>query len=68
MAPEAPPRSKSPHKNPQTARAGASRPANPAGGGARSRSAARPGALLRGDARAANHGDGRVVVELIPLG
>ena len=64
MVPEAPLRSKIPTKNPQPARAGARRPASPAGGGPRSRRAARPGALLRGDARAANRGDGRVVIEL----
>ena len=64
MVPEAPPRSKIPTKNPQPARAGARRPVSPAGGGPRSRRAARPGPLLRGDARAANRGDGRVVVEL----
>ena len=64
MVPEAPPKSKIPTKNPQPARAGARRPGSPARGGPRSRRAARPGALLRGDARAANRGDGRVVVEL----
>ena len=64
MVPEAPPQSKIPTKNPQPARAGARRPASPARGGPRSRRAARPGALLRGDARAATRGDGRVVVEL----
>ena len=64
MVPEAPPQSKIPTKTPQPARAGARRRVSPARGGPRSRSAARPGALLRGDARAANRGDGRVVVEL----
>ena len=52
------PQSKIPTKNPQPARAGARRAASPARGGPRSRRAARPGALLRGDARAATRGDG----------
>jgi hypothetical protein len=63
MVPEVPPQSKIPTKTPQPARAGA-RPNSSAGGGPRSRRAAQPGGLLRGDARAANRGDGRVVVEL----
>src|SRR5260370_33726886 len=64
MVPEAPPQSKIPTKNPQPARPGASRPAGPARGGPRSGREARAGALLRGDARAATRGDGRVVIEL----
>ena len=61
MAPEAPSRSKIPTKTPQPASVGAGGTAR---GARRSRRAARPSALLRGDARAANRGDGRVVVEL----
>ena len=64
MAAGASPRSKIPTRNPQPARSGARRHASPAGDGPRSRRAARPGALLRGDTRAATRGDGRVVVEL----
>ena len=64
MAVGASPRSKIPTENPQPARSGTWRQASPAGDGPRSRRAARPGVLLRGDARAAARGDGRVVVEL----
>ena len=64
MVPEAPLQSKIPTKTPQPARAAARRPSGPARGGPRSRRAARPGALLRGDPRAAARGDDRVVVEL----
>ena len=64
MVSEAPPQSKIPTKDPQLARAGTKRPAGSARGGPRSRRAARPGALLRGDAREATRGDGRVVIEL----
>src|SRR5271166_5677786 len=64
MVPETPPQSKIPTRIPQPARAGARRSASPARGGPRSRRAAPPGALLRGDARAATRGGGRVVVEL----
>jgi hypothetical protein len=53
---------KIPTKIPQPARAGT--PAGSAGGRPRSRSTAQPGALLRGDARAASRGDGRLVLEL----
>ena len=58
------PRSKIPTETPQPARSEARRQASPAGGGPRSRRPAQPGARLRGDARAATRGDGRVVVEL----
>ena len=64
MAPEAPPQSKIPTKNPQPARAGARRSGSPARGGPLSRRGERPGRLLRGDARVATRGDGRVVIEL----
>jgi integrase len=64
MVLEAPPQSKIPTKIPQPSRAGARRPAGPARGGPRSLRAARPGALLLGDARPATRGDGRVVLEL----
>ena len=64
MAAGASPQSKIPTKNPQPARSGARRQASPAGDGPRSRRAAQPGALLRGDTRAATRGDGGVVVEL----
>jgi integrase len=64
MAAGASPRSKIPTENPQAARSGTRRQASSAGDGPRSRSAARPGALLRGDTRTATRGAGRVVVEL----
>ncbi len=64
MAAEAPPQSKIPTKNPQLVGAGGRRSAGPARVGSQSPCAARPGALLHGDARAAKRGDGRVVVEL----
>jgi integrase len=64
MVPEAPPQAKIPTKNPQPARAGARRAADAARGDPRSRRAAPPGALLRGDAREATRGVGRVVIEL----
>ncbi len=65
MAPSAPALPKIPTKIPQLARPAASRPAaSPAHAGARSRRRARPGALVRGDTRAATRGDARVVVEL----
>ncbi len=64
MVPEASPQPKIPTKTPQPARAGATRRVSPTRGGPRSLSAARPGALPRGDARAATRGDNRVVVEL----
>ena len=64
MVPEAPPQSKIPTKTPQPARVGARRHVSPARDVPRSRRTARPGALLRGDSRAATRGDSRVVVEL----
>ena len=64
MVAGAPPRSKIPTKTPQPDRSGARQQASPAGDGPRPRRAARSGALLRGDSRAATRGDGRVVVEL----
>jgi integrase len=64
MVLEAPSQSKIPTKIPQPARAGANRPTSPAGGAPRSRRAAQPGVQLRGNARAANRRDGRVVVEV----
>jgi hypothetical protein len=51
-------------QTPQPARAEARQHVSPARGGPPSRSAARPGALLRGNARTANRHDGRVVIEL----
>ncbi len=64
MVPEAPPRSKIPTRNPQPARITGRQRVSPAHGGPRSGSATGPGALLRGDARAATRGDDRVVIEL----
>ena len=64
MSAKASTRSKIPTRNPQPARSGARRQASPAGDGPRSRRTARPGALLRGDTRAATRDVGRVVVEL----
>ena len=64
MVPVAPAQSKIPTRNPQPARTGARRPASSAGGGQRARHAGRSGAILRGDARVANRGGDRPVVEL----
>ena len=64
MATGASPRSKIPTENPQLARSVRRRQTSPAGDGPRSHCAARPGAVLHGDARAATRGDGGVVVEL----
>ena len=64
MVPEAPRQSKIPTKTPQPASTGARRPVSPARRAPRSRRAAPPIALLRGDARAATRGDSRVVIEL----
>jgi integrase len=64
MLQESSARSKIPTENPQTARGRAERPANPARKGSPSRRTSRPRPLLRGDARTATRGDGRVVVEM----
>ena len=61
MVLEAPPQSKIPTRTPQPHRAGAGRPGSPARGGPRTRRTAEPGVLLRGGARAATRGDGRVI-------
>jgi integrase len=61
MVLEASPQSKIPTKNPQLARAGAGRSSSSARGGPRTGRTAEPGALLRGGARSATRGDGRVV-------
>jgi hypothetical protein len=55
---------KIPTKIPQPARAGAGWPAGAARGRPQSCPTVQPGALLRGNARVATRGDGRVVVEL----
>ena len=64
MVAEATTQAKIPTRNPQTVRFGVRRQASRAGDDLRSRRAARPGALLRGDTRATTRGDSRVVVEL----
>ena len=59
MAQSAPPRTRKPTKNPQPARAGASRPAT-----ARARRAARSPVFAGGAGRPATRGDGHQVIEL----
>jgi integrase len=64
MVLKAPSQSKIPTKIPQPARTASDRPGRSTRGSSRSRRVARPGSLLRGDAREATRGDDRVVLEV----